>query len=440
MILQEIEINDLYGSMNLKMRFNSDITMLVGINGCGKTSILTVIDWLLRPNLKKLSIAKYTKLLLKFSYEGRDYALKASKTKTRMTLSIMGSEVALKPITVNLVHVNAENIEAQEETYGHLGLEKHEIPFWNLLKSFPKPITITLDRTITAEADNFIYEEMDFSPAKRMARPKSPISHVQEVTTEKYSEFRKKSIQNDVELKARLAMSALQAPDQIFRGGTARAMTKGEITKLQGKVIAYLRESIKTEDVTLQVNTFFNALSQLEEQYKAGANKSSLFTHFMLSQYKQAESLAKAFNDFETKNAAAFKDLKKYLDTINIFFEDSSKKLFFDPSTGRLAFTMNDAKGATVGASGEKKNISHLSSGENQILILFTFLAFVAKSGSVFIVDEPELSLHPKWQHQFMEAFLQLCPSNTQLLLATHSPEIVGRHKEKCATPQGAGK
>ena len=152
----------------------------------------------------------------------------------------------------------------------------------------------------------------------------------------------------------------------------------------------------------------------------------------MLSQYKQVDNLAKAFNEFETKNSNAYKDLKSYIDTINTFFSDSGKKLYFDASTGRLVFSMKTSSEQAL----QKRNITNLSSGERQILILFTFLAFIAKSESVFIVDEPEISLHPKWQSEFMAAFLGLCPRNTQLLLATHSPEIVGSHKEKCVTPE----
>jgi predicted ATP-dependent endonuclease of OLD family len=122
------------------------------------------------------------------------------------------------------------------------------------------------------------------------------------------------------------------------------------------------------------------------------------------------------------------------LNALNRFFKDSNKELYFDPSTGRLVFSIVD------GQSQEKigRLITFLSSGERQILILFTFLAFSSNSQSVFIVDEPELSLHPKWQHEFMEAFLGLRPKGTQLVLATHSPDIVGKHKTACVTLRGA--
>lgn len=431
MKLKRLEIQELHGSMNIKLDFNSDITMLVGINGSGKTSALNAIDWMLRPNLKKLAQVSFSKISLNFALADKNYTLKATKTQKILTLSLTGTETKLRPITVDLVHSN-DSDEFRDDIYDGLRPEKHEVPLWNLLQSFPKPIVITLDRTITAEVEEHVFEESGFSYTTKKPRPKSPLAHVIEVTSSKYAEFRKEAIKNDGELKTRLAMSALQAPHQISRAGPVKGMTKTEIARLQQKVTTYLSESIKTEEVKLQVDQFFNALKMLEAEYVAGAKVSPLFNHFMLSQYKQVDNLAKAFNDFETKNANAYKDLKSYIDTINTFFSDSGKKLHFDASTGRLVFSMKTPSAQAL----QKRSIANLSSGERQILILFTFLAFIAKSGSVFIVDEPEISLHPKWQNEFMAAFLGLCPTNTQLLLATHSPEIVGNHKEKCVTPE----
>ncbi len=59
MQLTRLEIRDLYGSVNLDIRFNPELNLLVGINGSGKTSALNVIDWLLRPNLLQLALTHF---------------------------------------------------------------------------------------------------------------------------------------------------------------------------------------------------------------------------------------------------------------------------------------------------------------------------------------------------------------------------------------------
>ena len=64
--------------------------------------------------------------------------------------------------------------------------------------------------------------------------------------------------------------------------------------------------------------------------------------------------------------------------------------------------------------------------------MLFTYLSFNTQGGNLFIIDEPELSLHPKWQEDFLPNVEKLMPKNAQLLIATHSPIIVGKKKEYC--------
>jgi predicted ATPase len=64
--------------------------------------------------------------------------------------------------------------------------------------------------------------------------------------------------------------------------------------------------------------------------------------------------------------------------------------------------------------------LEHLSSGEKQMVSLFTYL--ILDSKKVFlIIDEPELSLSVPWQEQFLQDISGYCDG---MLVATHSPFI----------------
>ena len=80
----------------------------------------------------------------------------------------------------------------------------------------------------------------------------------------------------------------------------------------------------------------------------------------------------------------------------------------------------------------DKIDLQQLSSGEKQIITFFAYLIFGLQktNQSLFIVDEPELSLHLQWQLQFVDTIQGLNP-DIQLIFATHSPEIIGRHRDK---------
>lgn len=68
-------------------------------------------------------------------------------------------------------------------------------------------------------------------------------------------------------------------------------------------------------------------------------------------------------------------------------------------------------------------DFSELSSGEQQVL--GTVIRSVAKLGqnSVLVIDEPEVSLHPAWQRQYLPRLLETLSffPGTHIILATHS-------------------
>ena len=80
-------------------------------------------------------------------------------------------------------------------------------------------------------------------------------------------------------------------------------------------------------------------------------------------------------------------------------------------------------------------DLNYLSSGEKHLLIIFAHLLFNKNkkerpNANIFIIDEPELSLHLRWQHNFVTKAIEADP-NVQLIFATHSPEISGQYEDK---------
>lgn len=80
----------------------------------------------------------------------------------------------------------------------------------------------------------------------------------------------------------------------------------------------------------------------------------------------------------------------------------------------------------------EKVSIDLLSTGEKQIVFRGTYLLKNSGNlkGAVCMVDEPELSMHPKWQQKIFNYYTSLFKNTTgtqevQLLFATHSTEVL---------------
>ena len=76
-------------------------------------------------------------------------------------------------------------------------------------------------------------------------------------------------------------------------------------------------------------------------------------------------------------------------------------------------------------SAGEEFDINDLSSGEKQLFLRTLSIKMLEPNNSIILIDEPELSLHPKWQQKIIEVYEKI-GENNQIIVATHSPHILG--------------
>jgi len=83
-------------------------------------------------------------------------------------------------------------------------------------------------------------------------------------------------------------------------------------------------------------------------------------------------------------------------------------------------------RNSVIGESASKLQLSELSSGEKHILVLIHKLIFSEQEKarpSLFLIDEPELSLHVEWARQLKSDFEHIQSQfGGQFIYATHSP------------------
>lgn len=126
--------------------------------------------------------------------------------------------------------------------------------------------------------------------------------------------------------------------------------------------------------------------------------------------------------DSVTARLDALAELQKrlgvFLDILNTFYKNK-----------RVTLTVGD--GIVVAAKdGQPLEANTLSSGEKQLLLLLCNVLIGTSRSSLFIVDEPEISLNIKWQRKLVDSLLSLAEgSHVQFVMATHSIELLTRHK-----------
>ena len=101
----------------------------------------------------------------------------------------------------------------------------------------------------------------------------------------------------------------------------------------------------------------------------------------------------------------------------------------FEAATGKsiLKPSIDSVHGISIkvaAGEGNEHSISKLSSGEQEVLGLMYLCQRTAQKGSILLLDEPEIHLHPSLQVALVE-LAQGMSESSQIWLSTHSPNII---------------
>lgn len=128
---------------------------------------------------------------------------------------------------------------------------------------------------------------------------------------------------------------------------------------------------------------------------------------------------------FKNKNEKVEDIQRKVFDEINEIFEN----LNIDVKVEDIS---QDGRNITLftNSAGDKFDINELSSGEKQLFLRTLAITMLNPENSIILIDEPELSLHPKWQQRIVDVYRKI-GENNQIIIATHSPHILGSVKKE---------
>lgn len=89
----------------------------------------------------------------------------------------------------------------------------------------------------------------------------------------------------------------------------------------------------------------------------------------------------------------------------------------------------------SLSPSGQKFPLAEFSSGQWQVLSSLLFVSLAVEDDTLILVDEPENSLHPQWQREYLNLLAKAISScmGVHVLVATHSPLVASS-----LTPQDA--
>lgn len=442
MYLKSLEVIGLHKIYNYNLQFNQDITILYGENGSGKTTILSILEIILTAKIWELFDTNFERITLQGD---QDYSIsifrKIDKEKG-LYLEIKMSENGIEKSenifqnTINSLEVSDENISdfldeihliypmisEMEKLFNELYLPINRIPskireekirvnpFRGYSLSDSTNINNALRRAMSLiEKENRIIESrknrynQDFK--------NQILSSSLDINTDNLSNILQNELIVDTDKINNLQVEYFKMLDNLDVPDEHKKKIGKFLNNYQKKLPNIInslpsnRSNSNNQEVDLM--TFFFEASEIVRMKKV---------------LPIAEKLEKRLSDISSK-------INNFTSIVNSFFEDSmeKKELFYD----NFGIPYFKIKGRT-----EKISLEYLSSGEKQIVILFANLVLTnqyLKSKifkNIFIADEPEISLHMLWQLKLIPNILK-SRKNLQIILATHSPEIVGEFENK---------
>lgn len=128
-------------------------------------------------------------------------------------------------------------------------------------------------------------------------------------------------------------------------------------------------------------------------------------------------------------------DMNEKLDVFNdIYAQISLMSELLSNKLRRKIFSINQTDGFKILLTAGVETLlepTDLSSGEQHQLVMLYKLIFSDEPNQLYLIDEPEISLHVEWQRQFSDDLRKIAEvRGHKFIIATHSPQIINGRLE----------
>ena len=442
MEINRLKATSVFKYLDIDISFNNDLTFIVGFNGSGKTTAIRLINALLTPSPKELNLIPFDEAEITLTHEKKKVVIVANKKENHISINIKSSKNIKGSFNIPILDFEEleyryEQKERGENYFKSLILEERDNNVLKYILGLPSPYFLGLDRKIHG-TDPF---ELQARPNRLIAARRRPASHyqkiisgnlgtslveVQELLYETMAQIRRVADKENEKQRKNLLISSFKytRADDVFSGKFDFTIEEGLLER-RGEFEETLRQlDMFTGDAEKEITRFFDSLQELlKKRSKNGKDGEGIDFEWIINkaQINRIYEFLKIIDDTKNKIDKINSNLKSFVDLVNSYYAESGKHLIIDPLGRSL---LRRPKGGTAG-------LDALSSGEKQILIIFANSILRGGNEKVFIIDEPELSLHLNWQERFVDDIRSL-KTGAQFIFATHSPEIIAGYEDKC--------
>ena len=446
--ISRFKILGLHGVKSIDLRFQDNTLILVGENGTGKTTVLHLLYYLLSGQWS--AIAKYQFDSLEITIGGKEHTLNYSDFEASLQRI---NERMLSRLPTNIRH---RVIMLLEHTEGRLVVpelemlcDQYDIPLHYLLSEiypFERPRKVKPSRLIKTmkaiqgslgsqllylptyrrieQELNLIFkglDEREFKVRRRMLA-----SRRKDETYVELVEFGMKDVESairdtrdDLDRFARENLNNLtfsylgDIVEQKYQSVDLRPIRKAD-PKTIDNILNRIQEPVLSQENKQHLS---NIIQPVKDGAKTDVH-SQVICHYFTK-------LMAFHDDLETKEAK----IVNFCDACNDYMVDKE----FQYNTSNFSFRIILD---SLNEPDREIELQNLSSGEKQIVSLFSHLYLSGGKKYFVLIDEPELSLSVDWQRKFVSD-IRKADFCSGLVAVTHSPFIYDNELRKYAHSLG---
>lgn len=347
--LKELEILNLWDNEQVVLEFFDDVTLLTGINGSGKSTILNIIF----------------DSLTSFKEKSRN----TSKNRFWSTKSTFTNEL----VYYSAIFPNVSN---------NSDVEKH------LIELLPEAAYHNLDKIKAFES--LCFKDNDLASRKNIT----------------YSD--------DLE-KCRVA-----SVHSVFNSDVEISGDFDTIKKIMPNCFLYQEDRSSLHKRTDKFEPFSKSFNF--HNYKNSIDDRLIYIRNALQNYESqlAENLSMFVkNNLDATSVVDYlknhtKKKDEVFEILNRYFKQTNKEI-----------TKDEENMITAKKIGSEKPIPWYLLSRGEKTLIYIFLVVLIYRDSIYLFDEPEISLHVNWQNDLIKDLLSIAP-DSQFIIATHSPDLIG--------------
>ncbi|WP_447826215.1 AAA family ATPase [Aeromonas hydrophila] len=409
-VIDNVTVEGFWGERTLKFNFHNDVNFVIGINGSGKTTAINIIVAALTADFSELDRLEFSTIEIKLTssssrkkpsviikkqpsndtpFSSIQYEIRESASEKPLKFSLDDYEEQMMLRRYPRHIIERELFRRHGQSLSKVLGDLVNVSWLSVHRASSKSDEHDTDRNLST---------VDLKLTELVNRLVRYFSTLGKAGSEQFEHFQKE-----------VFLSMLHRKSQRRLFSSVRNINIDDEKKALEGIFSQFK--LKPQEFMPRLDNHFEALAKAKEKLSGDGSLQTVDISVLLGS-ERIDYIVDEWKKSIEKRNVIFEPRDTFLKIVNSMMQ---RKKFSINAQNELQITTQ---------SGKNLPLHKLSSGEKQLLIVLGEALLQEKKPWIYIADEPELSLHVKWQESLVENLRAINPSS-QIIFATHSPDVV---------------